>query len=91
MPELSNENHTISILQRESIDINGVKKIVSFDDEEFLLDTTFGPLEIKGSDLEIRKLDTYQGTISIKGILNSFTYLNLEGKKEAGMLSKLFK
>ena len=91
MEEVNNEKHVISILQRESINISGVKKIVSFDDEEFLLETTYGPMEIKGVDLEIRKLDTYQGVISINGILNSFSYLKMEGKKEGGLLSKLFK
>ena len=88
---ISNDNQEISIKDRESIYISGVKKIISFDDESFLLETIFGPLEIKGANLEIIKLDTIQGLISIKGMINSLLYLNEEGKKENGMLSKLFK
>ena len=45
---------------------------------------------IKGSDLEIIKLDTYQGTVSIKGVIISLTYAD-SIKKEEGVFSKLFK
>ncbi len=38
-----------------------LKKIESFDSEEFLMETTLGYLVIKGNELEIIKLDTYQG------------------------------
>ena len=48
-----------------------------------------GNITIKGSDLEIIKLDTYQGTVSIKGVINSLNYDTV--KKEEGMFSKLFK
>ena len=58
-------NHAISITERKSIIISGVKRIDSFDNEEFLMETTLGFLVIKGEDLEIIKLDTYQGNVSI--------------------------
>ena len=53
-------NHNITINERKNIIISGVKKIESFDNEEFLLETTMGNIIIKGSELEIIKLDTYQ-------------------------------
>ena len=64
---ISNYNHNITINERKNIVISGVKKIDSFDDEEFLLETSMGYLIIKGTSLEIIKLDTYQGNVSIKG------------------------
>ena len=91
MQDMTSDNHLISIVERETTNISGIKKIISFDDEEFLIESVFGPIEIKGVNLEIIKLDTYQGTISIKGIVNSVIYLDEEGKKERGILSKLFK
>ena len=63
---IQNYNHSITIVERKSILVTGVKKIESFDDEEFLMETTLGFLVIKGSELEIIKLDTYQGNVSIK-------------------------
>ena len=77
---------------RSSACISGIKKILSFDEEEFNLDTTSGQLEIKGEGLEIIKLDIVEGTINIKGIINSFDYLDsISDKKQNGMLSRLFK
>lgn len=83
-------NHNITINERKNIMITGVKKIESFDNEEFLLETTMGNIVIKGSDLEIIKLDTYQGSVSIKGVIVSLNYSD-GGKKEEGVFSKLFK
>ena len=73
--------------------ISGVKKIESFDNEEFLMETTLGFLVIKGSELEIIKLDTYQGNVSIKGRVDSLMYLdeNLKKDKDSSLLNKLFK
>lgn len=86
-------NHGITLAERKNIVVTGVKKIESFDSEEFLMDTTLGFLHIKGSDLEIIKLDTYQGNVSIKGKIDSLTYMdNANTKnKEESFLGKLFK
>ena len=46
------------------------------------MDTTLGFLLIKGSGLEIIKLDTYQGNVSIKGNVDSLSYVNKDMKKE---------
>ncbi len=85
-------SHNISITERQNIQISGVTKIDSFDNEEFLLETSMGPLGIKGKDLEIIKLDTYQGTIMIKGVIDAFSYFDSsKTKKENSMISRLFK
>ena len=86
-------NHGISISERKNILVTGVKKIESFDNEEFLMDTTLGFLVIKGNGLQIIKLDTYQGNVSIKGTLDSLSYVARDGKKEKeeSFISKLFK
>lgn len=88
-----NYNHTISLNERKNLTVTGVKKIENFDEEEFLMDTTMGYLVMKGEGLEIIKLDTYQGNVSIKGKVNSLTYMeNLSKKdKEDGVFNKLFK
>ncbi|MCI6266685.1 MAG: sporulation protein YabP [Erysipelotrichaceae bacterium] len=89
----SSFNHGISIAERKNILVTGVKKIESFDNEEFLMDTTLGFLVIKGSELEIIKLDTYQGNVSIKGNVDSLSYVTKDMKKdkEESFLNKLFK
>lgn len=91
--DIITNNHNISISQRKSINITGVKKIENFDESEFLLETNMGYMLIKGSNLEIIKLDTYQGDISIKGKIDSLVYTedSKKQKKEESMFSKLFK
>ena len=86
-------NHGISIAERKNILVTGVKKIESFDNEEFLMDTTLGFLNIKGEGLEIIKLDTYQGNVSIKGRVDSLIYMDngVKKNKEESFLGKLFK
>ena len=77
-------NHSITLNERKNLIISGVKKIDSFDNEEFLLETNMG---------YIVKLDTYQGTVSIKGTVNSLNYMENANKKEKdeSIFSKLFK
>ena len=87
-------NHGLSIAERKSIVVSGVKKIESFDSEEFLMETTLGFLVLKGNELEIIKLDTYQGNVSIKGRIDSLMYLDgvtSKKDKENSFLNKLFK
>ena len=89
---ISNYNHSINILERKNILITGVKKIESFDDTEFLIDTVMGYLALKGEGLELLKSDTMQGNVSIKGLLKSFSYVDDNRKdKENGIIGKLFK
>lgn len=89
---ISASNHNITMNDRKNIMMSGVKKIDSFDNEEFLMDTSLGYLVMKGEELEIIKLDTYQGNVSIKGKINSLTYMDAkQEKKEDGVFSKLFR
>ena len=82
----------VKIVDRNSISLNGVNKIVSFDDEEFLMETVMGNLRILGSSLELLKLDTVDGNVKIKGKINSFMYIDGKTKnKEDSIISKLFK
>ena len=85
-------NHNINITGRKNINITGVKKIDNFDENEFLLETNMGYLLIKGNNLEIIKLDTYQGDVSIKGKIDSLSYSEKDNKKQKeSVISKLFK
>ena len=90
---ISNYNHSINVLERKNILVTGVKKIESFDDEEFLIFTFMGFLVLKGEGMELLKLDTLQGNVSIKGFLKSFAYVDDATKKEkdSTLISRLFK
>ena len=85
-------NHEINVFARKDIVLEGIKKIISFDPEEFLLDTTLGMLLIKGNGLDIVSLDTNNGHVEIRGKVNSFEYLdnNKKGKHDNSFIARLF-
>ncbi len=91
--DLIPSNHEVKIIDRREIHLSGVKKITSFDHEEFLMETTMGVLLLKGSNLEILKLDTHDGNVRIKGKINSYQYLENANKKVTteSFMAKLFK
>lgn len=86
--------HSISVIDRNIVNISGVNKVENFDKQEFLLETVMGFLNIKGEMLEMIKLDTIEGNVSIKGNISSIIYYeNIKKKKnkEESMMSKLFR
>jgi len=89
--EIASFTHSINVTERKNIVISGVKKIDNFDENEFMIETTMGYLKITGSELEIIKLDTYQGNVSIKGKIDSLSYKDNSKNKEDSFISKLFK
>ena len=92
LDNLSLSGHELRISDRKEIYLTGIKKITSFDNEEFLMESTMGIILLKGSNLEILRLDTHDGNVRIKGKINSFTYLeeNMKQNNES-FFSKLFK
>ena len=81
-------SHSININERNGIYITGVLRIDSFDDEEFLLETNMGYLAIKGENLELIRLDTKDGVVSIKGLIISMSYI--EDLKKSNKQSSFF-
>ena len=90
---ISNYNHGISLLERKNLVITGVKKIENFDKEQFLLETIMGFIIVKGEDLELVKLDTLQGNVSIKGMISGINYVedSSSKNKENSIFNRLFK
>ena len=85
-------SHEIKVVDRSMINLSGINKIVSFDDQEFLMESNMGTMLLKGENLEIVKLDTHDGNVKIKGNLNSFAYIeSIKKNKEESLISKLFK
>ena len=90
---INSYNHGINLFERKSLVITGVKKIENFDKEQFLLETVMGFIIVKGEDLELVKLDTLQGNVSIKGNVSGINYVeeNTKKNKEESIFNRLFK
>lgn len=90
---INSYNHGISLFERKNLVITGVKKIENFDNTQFIIETIMGFMIIKGSDLELVKLDTLQGHVNIKGTINSISYAedNTKKDKEDSFFNRLFR
>ena len=86
------KKHSIYLSERKEVIIEGVLKLDSFDKSEFLIDTTKGFLHIQGKDLSLGNMDTEKQTLTIEGLINSFSYLdNKEKEQKQSFLKRLFK
>ena len=85
-------SHNIKLYDRNLIELSGISRIASFNSEEFNLESIMGDINIKGTGLEIVKLNTEDGNVKIKGKIDSIIYLDLKSRKrEDSFLAKLFK
>lgn len=85
-------DHDVIMRGRKLLDITGVKQVESFDNEEFLLETSMGFLAIKGQNLQMKNLDVEKGIVSIKGKIFDLVYLDEHhGEKAKGFFSKIFR
>lgn len=74
--EITAFNHALQLTDRKNLIISGIKKIENFDEKHFFLESNMGYILIKGACLELIKLDTFQGSVSIKGEVDSIQYLD---------------
>lgn len=90
--ELSSPS-SITIKDRKSVEISGIKQIDSFDNQEFLLDTVVGYLHIKGKNLMLGKMDNENKEVIINGSIDSVNYVEsmLKGNGKEKIMKKLFK
>lgn len=82
--------HNIVMKDRKDVQISGVKLIDHFDEEEFLIESVQGWVEILGKELSLDKLDKEKGEVIIKGHIDSITYTSSQKTKES-LFGKLFK
>ncbi len=84
--------HDIIMRGRKLLEITGVRQVESFDNEEFLLETSMGFLAIRGQNLQMKNLDVDKGIVSIKGKVYDLLYLDdNHGEKAKGFFGKLFR
>lgn len=85
--------HHVYLKDRKTLELTGVKNIESFDSLEFLIETTLGYLNIKGSNLSLIRLDQEKCEVSIKGQIDSLNYVSQkkEVKNKESVFEKLLK
>jgi sporulation protein YabP len=85
------KTHDIKLLNRELLSLSGIKKIINFDDSEFILSSVMGNILVKGKNLELLLLDTDKGEVKIKGKINNILYSDSKKENKENIFTKLFK
>jgi sporulation protein YabP len=82
----------IRMVNRKLLEITGVLKVESFDNEQFLLETECGFLRVKGSSLHMNNLSLEQRVVIIEGLIDELHYLDGNAAhKSKGLMGKLFR
>ena len=88
----ANPYHNLVLKDRKNLEISGVKSIDSFDAEEFLIETSQGWMIVHGKELTLAKLDTENGDVIIKGMIQAIEYVSSKkGNTDESVFSRLFK
>jgi sporulation protein YabP len=93
MDEKNQARHKLTLTDRGLLDVSGVINVEKFTDEDILLETEQGMLNIKGDKMHMRQLNLDGGFITVEGIVKSMSYS--EGttarEKGKGFLRAIFK
>ena len=74
--------HSLSLVSRKTLKLNGVKQILSFDDLCVLFSTVCGELEIIGDALSVDLLDLDNALAAVSGTISSICYVSERPKKK---------
>ncbi|MEY8354312.1 sporulation protein YabP [Lachnospiraceae bacterium 54-53] len=85
--------HRLIIENRASGTMTGIREVVSFDENQVVLDTDMGLLTLKGKELHVKRLTLEKGEVDVSGTIESMTYSSNEALRRSGesLLSRLFK
>lgn len=66
--------HTLNLVNREFLTMQGVQSVESFDDQEIIMETDMGMLTLKGEELHIKQLDLDTGRFAVEGFISACIY-----------------
>lgn len=82
--------HRLTLDNRKTLTATGVSNVDSFDDQTIVAYTDLGELVIRGRNLQIGKLNTDTGELTVTGEICSFAYTD-QKQSSGGMFSRLFR
>ena len=80
--------HNIVLEGREKLSVSGVVEVVSFDENELVIETSRGQLTVEGDGLHVEKLSLEVGELCVMGNIESMIYT--ETPKSRGFWSRIF-
>ncbi|WP_051412175.1 sporulation protein YabP [Halonatronum saccharophilum] len=83
------KRHHLTLADRKKLELSGVIEVVSFSEEEVLLETNLGNMIILGEGLHVKKLDLEEKDFSLEGYVKEIKYD--QDPKVGGFIKRLFK
>lgn len=85
--------HRLMMQNRSALSITGIRDVVSFDENQVILDTDMGLLTMKGKDLHVSRLTLEKGEVDVDGTVDSLVYSSNESYRRSGesLFSRLFR
>lgn len=84
--------HACYIQNRASANVTGVQEVLSFDENQVVMDTDMGLLTLKGKELHVSRLTVEKGEVDVEGQIDSLAYSSNEAYRKAdqSLLKRLF-
>lgn len=89
--ESKHEKHNIKLEGRKRLELTGVIEVLTFNEENIVLETCMGALSIKGANMKVGKLNVESGDMCIDGYIISLNYITKDKTKKESLLKKMFK
>ena len=91
--KLHRRPHKLEVTGRGTGSVTGIQDVVSFDENQIILDTDMGLLTVKGESLHVSRLTLEKGEVDIEGTFDSFAYSSNENYRKSGesLFNRLFK
>ena len=88
-----NRPHTCFLQNRAAANLTGVREVVSFDENQVILDTDMGLLTMKGKGLHVSRLTLEKGEVDVDGTVDSLVYSSNESYRKTGesLFNRLFR
>jgi len=67
-------DHYFKLVNRRNLELGGITNVISFDEQEILLETVMGFLNITGEELHITILKLDEGKVTLEGNVNGLEY-----------------
>ena len=93
MDEIRTRAHKVILENRSGGTITGIQDVVSFDENQIVLDTDMGLLTIKGKNLHVSRLTLEKGETDSDGCIDTLAYSSIHANRKAGesLFARLFK
>lgn len=82
------KEHKIVASDRKTVEITDVTGVLSFDEEEIVLETGAGMLSVEGEGLRITVLSLDNGQVSAVGKINGIVYHGEKQEKRGGFFGR---